>query len=159
MKNLIIGDIERKKKCACFSRFELSYIWHASAFIFELNFFRAIMKKVLVLNVTPGRHLLSLVEMHGRSRGRNKNYHHHTWIPPQNGLSREHFIFALLFLLLHGDRFYRRPFRNTLFPVYDAISQLFFNADVCRFSNLSIFRHWNDSLQISSMIADIINSK
>lgn len=46
------------------------------------------------------------------------------WIPSRNGLSHKHFVFALLFLLLHRGSFYRRPFHYTLFSVDDAISAL-----------------------------------
>lgn len=76
------------------------------ALISELNFFRAITRKVrfkrysgeafaaTVAAVAPRRNATV------RPRRRNKNYHRHMWIPPRNGLSHEHFVFALLFLLL-----------------------------------------------------------
>lgn len=41
---------------------------------------------------------------------RNKNYHH-MWIPPWNGLSHDHFVFALLFLLLRWG-----PLLSSTFP-------------------------------------------
>jgi len=54
------------------------------------------------------------------------------------------------------DRFYRRPFHNTLFPVYDAIfaPQPFFHADMCRFRSLSTFRRRNNGFEIVSAILD-----
>jgi len=126
------------KKLCVFS--ELSYMTRVFLYLSWIS--SELSQRKFILNVTPGRHLLSLVETHDRSRRRNKNYHHHMWLLPRNGLSREHF-FALLFLLLRWGRFYCRPFHNTLFPVYDAIStfQLFFHTDVYRFSNLLAFRH------------------
>jgi len=71
---------------------------------------------------------------------------------------QEHFVSALLFLLLHrGHRFYRRRFHNTLFPQCDFRAG-HFSAYACRWLGLSVFRRRNKRLEIVSAVPRIISS-